>query len=132
MFSCFVPIILPIGFFHFAFKYFVDKHNLCLVCPKDFDSNGKLLQTALQYVVGCVVIFQLTVARLAFSHLSLMFESFFLLRRDWIFAGVVTGEIFLTAVIYFCISYRRKKFLKKKTRRIEQIYSDASTVEAQV
>jgi hypothetical protein len=61
-FSCFIPLILPLGFVHFGFKYLVDKYNLCYVCPKDYESEGKILHTALSYVVTCIVTFQVAMS----------------------------------------------------------------------
>jgi len=119
IFSCFTPLILPAGFFHFSFKYFVDKHNLCFSCAKSGTSSGKLFHTALSYVVVSTVAFLLSLC------------VFFLLREDWLFAGLVAAVTLITVVVYFWLEYRKKRFLKKQQRRIGEIYGNAASVEAQ-
>jgi len=49
---------------------------------------------------------------------------FYALRAEYIAVGFVLAAMIGTMTLYCCVSFRRKKFLKKQQKRIDQIYTN--------
>jgi hypothetical protein len=58
-FSCFAPLISPLGALAFAYRYWVDKANFLLVKKKAYDSSGTIVSISLHFVAVSTFIFQL-------------------------------------------------------------------------
>jgi hypothetical protein len=117
MFSCFIPLILPFGFVHFSYKYIVDKYNLVYVCPKLYESDGRLLDSVMQYVIFCIVVCQMVVA------------GFFFVKMHYIQTGVVLGLMLASVSLYCLYSFRKQNFRKKQIQRIESMVRNRGEVQ---
>jgi len=109
MFGCFIPLILPFGFVYFAYKYLVDKYNLVYVCPKIYESDERILHTALNYVIFCIILCQSAVGGFYFL-------------KGLVTQGVTVLSVMVLSVALYCYrSYRRQTFRKKQMARMENI-----------
>jgi len=117
VFSCFIPLILPFGCLFFVGKYITDKYNLVYVCPKDFDSDGKILNTALTYVIVVIVFSQLVMS------------GFFLVKQLFFQSLIIFLVMIFNIAFYSWLTYRRNKYLHKQTKMINQMYKNRNNEE---
>jgi hypothetical protein len=96
VFCCLFPIIAPAALISFSFRYWVDKYNLYYVKPREYDSNGTIVNTALYFTVVCLLLFQ-------FAMLT-----FFYLRG--LTAHLVVVSLTVCSFVFYCI-YLGKRFV---------------------
>jgi CTP:phosphocholine cytidylyltransferase-like protein len=69
------PTILFLGFLYFGFKYFIDKYNLTVVYPKEYDGRGNISNNISYYFY--LSIFLVQILMLGLFTTTLHRESFY-------------------------------------------------------
>ncbi|KJE91767.1 hypothetical protein CAOG_02857 [Capsaspora owczarzaki ATCC 30864] len=98
VFSTTCPIITVIGVVYFGLKYLSDKYALCFVHNPTFTSDGRLIKTSINFILVCVVIFEIIVL----GFFILKTEAASPISRTLLIVLVLT--LFLIALKFFKVS----------------------------
>ena len=112
------PSILMFGFLYFGFKYFIDKYNLTVVYPKEYEGRGDFSKNISYYQNFSILLVQILMLGLFTTTL----------QRSNFFWGIILFMIF-QGMIIFTFKFLNVKSIKEWFRKRGNFMSEFDELE---